>query len=189
MISYLSGKIILKKEKYVVLDVNGVGYKVFISQKTLPKLPEKGFPLKVFCFLSVRENAMELFGFLDEKELELFEVLENIRGIGPRTALEISSLGSLEKIRERVLKQDETLFEGIPGIGKKKAMAIILELSGKIKQISKEKKPAVSDEAEEALVNLGFSRPRAKETLKKVSKEIKETEERIKEALKILGRG
>ncbi len=204
MISYLQGKIILKKEKFIILDVNGVGYKVFLSQKALSKLPEIGKILnpsarlrvdaersrsiKVFCFLNVRENTMDLYGFLDLKELEFFEILDGIPGIGPKAALEISSLGPLEEIKEKILKQDEKLFQGIPGIGRKKAMTIILELSGKLRDISKEKKIPSTDEAEEGLVNLGFPRQKAKLALSKVSKEIKDSEQKIKEALKILGK-
>lgn len=187
MISYLEGRIISKKEKFLILDVNKVGYKVFLSKRTLSKLPEIGKPLKLFCFLKVKETALELYGFLNQKELEFFEILDSIRGIGPKAALEISSLGSLEEIKKRILSQDEKLFEGIPGIGRKKAAAIILELSGKIKDIFKEKKITEVDEAEQALITLGFSRQKSKEALSKISKDIKNTEQKIKEALKILG--
>jgi Holliday junction DNA helicase RuvA len=186
MISFLQGEIILKKEKFIVLDVNGVGYKVFLSQKAISKLPEIGKNLKLFCFLNIGENKLELYGFLDQKELELFQTLDSIRGVGPKAALEISSLGSLEKIKGRILSQDASLFEKIPGIGKKKAMAIILELTGKIKEVSK-KKEAKIDEAEESLVSLGFPRQKAREALKKIPKDIEDTDQRIKEALKILG--
>jgi len=188
MISYLQGKIIIKKEKFVVLDVNGVGYKVFISRKTFSKLPELGSSLKLFCFLNVKENIMDLYGFLDYKELEFFEILDNIRGVGPKAALEISSLGPLEKIKKRILSQDEKLFEEIPGIGRKKAMTIILELTGKIKDIPKEKKTIHVDEAEEGLIGLGFSRQKAKDALSKISGEVQSSEQRIKEALKFLGK-
>lgn len=188
MISYLEGKIILKKEKFIVLDVNGVGYKVFLSKKTLAELPEIGKNLNIFCFLNVRENSLDLYGFLDSKELEFFEILDSIRGVGPKAALEISSLGPLEKIKERIVSQDEKLFEGIPGIGRKKAMTIILELSGKIKDIPKEKKTAKPDETEEGLISLGFSREKAKAALLRVPEDIKDTEQRIKQALKFLGR-
>lgn len=204
MISYLSGVIIIKKEKFVVLDVNGVGYKVFLSQKTLLKIPEIGQNLnpstklridgepsrtiKLFTYLNVRENALDIYGFFDEKELEFFEILNAITGIGPKVALEISALGPLEKIKDRILAEDQKIFEGIPGVGRKRAMAIILELSGKIKDISlaRPKKETKIDEAEDVLVGLGFSRQRAKEALSRVSKDMA-SEERVKEALKNLG--
>jgi len=186
MISYLSGKIILKKEKFIILEIGGVGFKVFLSIKNLEKIKE-GETIKLFTFLDVKENSLNLYGFLDYKELEFFEVLDSIRGVGPKAALEISSLGPLERIKERILKNDEKLFEGVPGIGKKKAMAIILELSGKIKQINP-KKPEQGDGAEEGLVSLGFSRDRARQALKQIPGDIKDNEEKIKEALKVLGR-
>ena len=188
MISYLNGKIIIKKDKLIILDVNGVGYKVFLSKKTLAGLPEIEKSIKVFCFLNVKENIMDLYGFLNHKELEFFEILYNIRGVGPKAALEISSLGSLESIKERILSKDETLFSEISGIGRKKAMTIILELTGKIKDVSKEKKTDKVDEAEQGLVSLGFTRQQAKDALAIASKDIKDTEERIKAALKVLGK-
>jgi len=188
MISYLQGKIILKKEKFIVLDVNGVGYKIFLSKKTLSKIPEINQNFKVFCFLNVRENSLDLYGFLDSKELEFFEILDGIRGVGPKAALEISSLGPLEKIKEKILSQDEKIFEGVPGIGRKKAMTIILELSGKIKNVSQTKKIVEADEAEDGLIGLGFSREKAKAALSKISKDVKDSEQRIKEALKFLGK-
>jgi len=182
MIAYLRGEIILKKEKFIVLDVNGIGYKVFLSKKSLAKLPEINTPLKLFCFLNIKEDAMDLYGFLNCKELEFFEILDNIRGIGPKAALEISSLGSLEEIKEKILAK-QNIFEGISGIGRKKAMTIMLELTGKIKDISPDK-----DEAEEGLVSLGFPRTEAKYALAKISKNIKNSEERIKQALKLLAK-
>jgi len=188
MISYLNGKIIIKKDRFIVLDVSGVGYKVFLSKKTLARLSEIEKPLKLFCFLNVKENIMDLYGFLNHKELEFFEILYNIRGVGPKAALEISSLGSLESIKERILSKDETLFSEISGIGRKKAMTIILELTGKIKGISKEKKIEKVDEAEQGLVSLGFTRQQAKDALAISSKDIKDTEGRIKAALKVLGK-
>ncbi|MBZ9578017.1 Holliday junction branch migration protein RuvA [Patescibacteria group bacterium] len=190
MIAYLDGKIIIKKEKFIVLNVNGVGYKVFLSKKSLAKLPEIEKPLKLFCFLNVKENIMDLYGFLNYKELEFFEILESIRGVGPKAALEISSLGSLENIKERILSKDEGLFDGIPGIGRKKAMAIILELTGKIRDISKKSAftKVSADEAEQDLVGLGFSREKARAALARVPKDIKDAEQKIKQALKILGK-
>lgn len=185
MINYLSGKIILRKEKFIVLDVNGVGYKVFLSKKTFFQIPEIGKEISLFCFLDVKENSLNLYGFLTLEELEFFEILESIRGIGPKAALELSVLGPLERIKQKILEHDEKVFKGIPGIGQKRAMAIILELSGKIRNLSKEKTPT-PDEAEDALVNLGFSRSDAKEALKAIPKE-KSTEQRVKQALKTLG--
>jgi len=186
MISFLDGKIILKREKFVILEVAGVGYKVFLSRQTLLTLPEIGENLKVFIFQNVKEEALDLYGFLTYEGLEFFETLMDIRGVGPKSALDISDLGSLDKIKERILKQDEKIFEGIPGIGSKKAMTIILELTGKIKMLGNKKDSA--DEAESALMQLGFSKQQAKEALSGVPSNIKDPEQRIKLALKSLGK-
>jgi len=189
MISYLNGKIILKGPKtgvpkFIILEVNNIGYKVFLSQQNLFKLPEIGQNIKLFCFHNVKEDTSELYGFFTYDELEFFETLIDIRGVGPKAALEISALGPLEKIKDKILKQDENIFAGIPGIGSKKAMAIILELTGKIKTLGQ--KRGSSDEAEEALIKLGFTKQQAKDALGRVSS--KDPEERVKQALKFLGK-
>src|SRR3989344_153949 len=245
MISYLQGKIILKKDKFIILEVNNIGYKVFLSRQTLSRLgrgssipsesglrlpeiesainPVRNSPptgpsgaqtpleviesqsnsvknksltghsageisngVKVFIYHDIKEDKSDLYGFLTYEELEFFETLNDIRGIGPKAALEISVVGPLEKIKDKILKQDENVFAGIPGIGSKRAMTIILELTGKIKQLGQ--KSSSADEAENALVQLGFSKQQAKEALSHIASNIKNTEERIKLALKNLGK-
>lgn len=191
MINYLSGKIIYKAEKFVILDVNGVGYKVFVSAPTLLKISKEGGPLKVFCYLNVKENALDLYGFLAMEELDFFELLNDIQGIGPKAALKLSILGPLEKIKKEILAGNEKIFEGISGIGKKRVQAIILELTGKIKEaamVGQPRKAEKSDELEDALLGLGFPRQKVKEVLKEVPRDIKDEKERMKEALKRLGK-
>jgi len=185
MISYLSGQIIFKNNRFIILDVSGVGYKVFLSGRSLIKSPAVGEDLKVFCFLNVKENVMDLYGFLDYEELEFFKTLSSIRGVGPKIALEISALGPLDSIKDKLLdpKEREAVFANIPGLGKKRAMTIILELTGKIKDISVKSKE--NDEAEAGLLTLGFKSKEIKEVLKSLP-EAMPTEERIKEALKVL---
>ena len=184
MIAYLEGEIILKKDKYIVLKTGGVGYKVCLSKKALSILPQTGDSIKLYCFTNVKENAIDIYGFLTQEELEFFEILDSIRGVGPKAALKISSVGSLESIKEKILAKDEKVFENIPGIGKKKAMTIILELTGKIKEMSSSKE--LVDGAEDALVNLGFNRQESKQALQTIPKDLK-TEERVEKALKLLG--
>ena len=184
MISSLSGKIILKKEKFIIIEVANIGYKVFLSSQSMLKLPEIGSDIKLFCFQNVKEDTLDLYGFMTYDELDFFETLMDIRGVGPKSALDIASLGSLEKIKDRILAGDVKIFQGIPGIGTKKAMTIILELTGKINAMPKSKGP--QDEAETALIALGFSKQQAKGALEGVS--AKTTEERIKIALKNLGK-
>ncbi|MEK7124218.1 MAG: Holliday junction branch migration protein RuvA [Patescibacteria group bacterium] len=187
MISYLNGKIILKQDKFIILEVNDVGYKVFLSKKTMEKLTENAEAGKFFCFHNIREDASDLYGFLNYDELKFFEILMEIRGVGPKAALEIASLGSLAKIKDSILKQDEKIFAGIPGIGAKKAMTIILELTGKIKLLDGQKKTG-ADPTQEALMQLGFSKEQAREALGKVPSNVKDMEERVKIALKSLGK-
>lgn len=186
MISFLQGKLILKKDKFIILEVNNIGYKVFLSKKSILNLPEIGQNLKLFCFQDVRETALDLYGFFTYPELEFFEILNDIRGIGPKAAIELSSLGPLDRIKDRILSHDEKLFSSIPGIGQKKAMTIILELTGKITSLSKDKK-STGDDVEDTLVGLGIPRQKAKEAILKLPKEMKNPEDRVKEALKLLG--
>lgn len=186
MIAFLEGKIILKKDKFAIIEVAGVGYKVFLNRQTLLKLPEISGDVKLFCFHNIKEDASDLYGFLSYDELDFFEVLNDIHGVGPKAALEISVLGPLDKIRDKILAQDEKLFAGIPGIGAKRASSIILELTGKIMS-----KPASArgpvDAAEDTLIQLGFSRQQAKDALSRVPSDLK-PEEKIKQALKNIGK-
>ena len=188
MISFLDGKIILKKDDFVVLEVNGVGYEVFLSRNSLSKIPREDQNLKVFCYLDVGEKSLKLFGFLTFEDLEFFKILRSISGIGPKTSLEICGKISLAKMREEIKKGDEKIFEGIPGVGPQKAKKIILELSGKLKTSLPQKKENLEDEALSALINLGFQKTQAQKALSQVSEEIKDPEEKIKEALKILSK-
>jgi len=178
MIYYLSGNILTKKEKYLVVLVNNIGYKVFVAQKNLKKVSEKA---ELFCFLNVREKGMELYGCLSEKELEFFELLEGLKGIGPKVALEIAAIGDPEEVKKRIIDQEPTVFEGIVGLGAKRKASLTLELSGKVKQFENKK-----TEEEQALTSLGFSLKQSREALNKVDQKLS-PEEKIKEALKTLG--
>ncbi|MCK4355324.1 Holliday junction branch migration protein RuvA [Candidatus Parcubacteria bacterium] len=214
MIAYLQGKIILKKdlkrERFVVMNVGGKGYKVFLSKKvfTSPAIAlakagdesESNESIELFCYLYVRENIMDLYGFLSWEEREVFEMLIGISGVGPKAALEISGLGPLENLKKSIEAGDGKIFEGIPGIGRKRAGKILLELSGKIRDFGAPARPhtngigvggRANDGAEEdpcvdALVNMGFSKTQVIQTLAQIPKEEISEEERIKQALKIL---
>ena len=186
MIASLQGKITLRKKDFIVLEVSGVGYKVFLSEKTLNKIPQEGQDLNLFTYFHLKETAAELYGFLNPDELELFETLNGISGIGPKTATALASLGSLEKLKETIEKGE--LSGEIKGIGRKRAQKILLELTGKIKELEKPRKIIETDEELDALLSLGFPRQKAKDALSQVPKEIKDPQKRIKEALKFLGR-
>jgi len=185
MIYYLKGKVEFKGEKFLVIEVAGKGYKVFCSGKTLESLKE-GEDCKIYTFLYLREEkTFELYGFLTKEELELFETLNEISGIGSKTALTLTSFGSLEDLKKKMEKEE--FYQEIKGIGKKKGQKILLELTGKIKEISK-KEIVKQDEVLDTLVSLGFSRQKARECIERLPEEIRDTEAKIKEALKILGK-
>ncbi len=192
MIASLQGKIILKKKNFIILEVSGIGFRVFLSQKSLNRIAETDENLNLFTYLDVGERSFNLYGFLNYDELDLFILVRSISGVGPKAALEISSIGSSQKIKKEIDKGNEKIFEGIPGIGSKKAKKIILELSGKLKDFApiskKEKNDFSKDEAFLALINLGFPKERVKKVLSQIPKEIKRPEEKIKQALKILGK-
>lgn len=184
MIYSLKGKIELKGEKFLVIDTAGLGFKVFCSTSTLKKISE-GEEIKIFTSLYLREDSAELYGFLNKEELDLFDTLNGISGVGPKTAMMLASLGSLEKLKE--MMEAGKLPPEIKGIGQKRMQKILLELTGKIKEM---KVPEVdlADGTLDALISLGFPRQKAKDALIKIPEELSR-EEKIKRALKILGQG
>lgn len=184
MIHYLRGEIKFKSGKFAVAEVAGIGYKVFCSPETLKKLTV-GQEAEFFTHLHLKEDAMELYGFLISEELELFETLNGISGIGPKTALILASLGPPEKLKD--IMESGKLPPEIKGIGQKKMQKILLELTGKIKQIEISSKDAVADDALDALVSLGFSKQKAREALSRIPQGIEDTAKKVQEAIKILG--
>jgi holliday junction DNA helicase RuvA len=186
MINYIKGKVEMKGENFLTVENNGIGYKIFCSPPVLEKISEG--EVKIFTFLRLREETQELYGFLSREELDLFEVLNGISGVGPKTALDLSIFGSLDSLKKEIEKGG--LENKIKGIGKKRIQKINLELTGRIREerelfsAGEEK----SDDVAETLVSLGFSRQKAKEVLKKIPENIKRPEDRLKEALKIIGK-
>jgi len=192
MISSLEGRISLKAEKYAIIETGGVGYKIWCSEKTLSKIPQIGQSVKLFTYLSVKETGWDLFGFLTLEELELLELLILIPGIGPKTAANILSGASVEDLQEAIVLGDETILSRVSGIGKKVAQKIVIELKSKVKKLAKGSgdKFRVADDIEiiDALVALGYKIYEAREALKQVPETIKGVENRVKEALKRLGK-
>lgn len=191
MISYLEGKAIKITDKYIVLNVNGVGYKVFLSGSDLGKLQQSRENVKVYTHLHVREDDLEFYGFLTDAELEFFELLITISGIGPKAALNIISTDRPSVVAGAILREDVGYLTKISGIGSKTAQKIILELKDKVSKLSFkiESGGASPDiDAIDALVSLGWNAKEAREALRNVAREITGTEARIREAMKILGR-
>ncbi len=191
MIAYLEGKIIKKFQKSIVLLVGGVGYRLFTAESFLNRV-EINEGVSIFTHLNVKEDSLDLYGFESEFELELFELLISISGIGPKVALAIVSLDSPDKIAGAILREDFSYLSSVSGIGAKTGKKIILELKDKIVKLSfdAENAEGASSDSEvvDALLSLGYSQKDARDALRSVPREIKGIENKIKEALKILGK-
>lgn len=191
MISRLQGNLIYLDLKHAIIDINGVGYKVFISGETVEYLAgNTGKEVTLHTYLAVRENALDLYGFKDESSLSMFELLITVSGVGPKSALTILNVATPKVIEEAVIEEDTSYLTKVSGIGKKSAEKIVLELKGKFKGlegIGGEKKD-VSKEALviDALKTLGFDERTAREAVKKMPKDMA-TEEMIKKALREIG--
>jgi Holliday junction DNA helicase RuvA len=202
MLYSLSGKIIVKKSDFVVMETAGIGFKVAVSRRTSRDLPKVGKRAKLFCALSVSRDAIDLYGFSDEKELEMFEMLNSINGVGPKSALGILSSFPIERFLAVVSRGRSDLLAKSSGVGRKKAERIILELKDKIKyakaltnrrarmKLNEEALPLMEAdiEIEGALKELGYKRSEIIEALEKLPPKVRKTEERLKAALKFLSR-
>ncbi len=190
MIGSIRGKIILKDGNHLIVDVNGIGYRVLVSAKVLSQNHLDKVTL-LYTYTHVKEDALELFGFPEVADLKLFENLLGVSGIGPRTAMSIFSFLSREEIINGVLKGDTGVFTGIPRLGKKNAQKIIIELKSKFKDNSSfdlnGMDSSENDEVMAALKNFGFSSKEISNALKNIDSKIETSEEKIKLALKALG--
>lgn len=187
MIGSLKGKIILRTDKFLILETAGVGYKIFTSPDVLSKTGKAGGETSLWTHTHVREDTLELYGFLDREELEFFEMLITISGIGPRSGLAILSIASIETLRKAIGTNDTGYLTKVSGIGRKTAEKIIIELRDKIGEEKEGTSLKEELDALEALKSLGYSQLEAREALKKVSAEMS-TNAKIREALKIMGR-
>lgn len=185
MIGSLNGKIIFKTGKFIIIEVAGVGYKLNISPDTLSKI-QKEDDVFLFVHTHVREDALDLYGFLDHQELEFFEMLLNVSGIGPRSALAILSIASIDTLKKAIGTSDTSYLTKISGIGRKTAEKIVIELRDKIGEEKEGASLQIELDALEALKSLGYSQNEARDALKKVSAE-GDTNTKIREALKVLG--
>lgn len=192
MISYLEGKILDKNEKFFVISTTGgIGYRVFSHEGTLEKIPDIGQNAGIWTHLYVREDALDLYGFKDKDELDFFETLISISGIGPKSALGILEVAPVMSLKQAIVSEDETFFTKVSGVGKKTAQRLILELKTKLaKQITpiKGSDSAEMAEAMDALVSLGYKERDARKFLQEIPKDIKGVEAKIKAALKLLGK-
>jgi holliday junction DNA helicase RuvA len=189
MIASLTGTIVHRTEKYMILDVSGVGYKVYAVHDTMEYAAHTP---EVFLFIHtvVREDALELYGFRDENSLGLFEKLIAISGIGPRSALGVLAVAPIEQLRSAIISGDISYLTKVSGIGKKIAEKIVLELRDSIGTAVEVEHKGVHDDGEvmQALESLGFTNSQARTALQAISKDITGTDNKIKEALRQLAK-
>lgn len=194
MISYLNGKIINKGNSFIIIDVGSIGYKVFINSLLYSEI-NIGDELTIYTYQYVREDSLDLYGFKSSEELEMFELLLSISGIGPKSALGVLAIASIESIKGSIISGDPSLLTKVSGIGKRTAERVVLELREKIGQITDSRPQAedgsgsiASGDEIDALMALGYSMIQAREALRQVDVGIKDSGERIRQALKGLGR-
>ena len=199
MISYIKGTLEIKAKDYIVVDVGGIGYKIFMSETAINEL-EKGTEAKVFTYMRVREDDISLYGFLNNEELVTFELLISVGGVGAKSAITILSNITPSKFALAVITNDVNTLKKLPGIGAKTAARIILELKDKMKteqsieeNKNEEIKEAIvldnkANDAVEALCVLGYTRRDVEKVLSNIDTNKLTVEEIIKQGLKYLGR-
>ncbi len=186
MIGSIRGKITLKTDKCVVVETNsGVGYKVSISPDVLIKVNKLKDEVHFFIHTHVREDSLDLYGFLDIAELEFFEMLIGVSGIGPKGALGILSTTTIETLKTAIRTGDTGYLTKISGIGRKTAEKIVIELRDKLGKEIEGTSLREELDALEALKSLGYSQNEARDALKEVESNLS-TNAKIKAALKIL---
>lgn len=189
MIYTLSGTLSEKRDNFVILDVQGVGYRIFTPKSVLEKLPPAGNSLKFYCYMNVRENGTELYGFLSETERKMFELLTSVSGVGPKTAARVLDVASIEQVAGAIHAGQAELLTKASGVGRKTAERVVIELRGKMEGFADKdiaKTMELNVDITEALSNLGYSKSDAREALKKIDPELTKLEERLRAALKIL---
>lgn len=159
MIAHLRGRLTEKAPARIVVDVNGVGYEVFVPLTTFTALPDVGAEISIDIHTHVREDAILLYGFSTHRERLIFEKLVGVSGIGPRLAVTILSGGSVEGLVEAIKRNDLGRLTAIPGVGKKTAERVVLELKDKLREfIEVPERSAVEIDVSSALENLGYTR-------------------------------
>lgn len=189
MIGALRGTLLSKLPSGIIVDVQGVGYEVYVPASAASELPEPGAEKKVFLHIHthVKEDSIKLYGFPTQHEKQVFSTLLGVNGVGPKLALNVLSSLPGDAFRQAVESEDWAALSSVPGVGKKTAARIILELKQKLPSMSLSLKDAVFEDALSALQNLGYKKAEAQKALEKAGKNTDEgLEELLKGALKEL---
>lgn len=199
MFAYIKGNLEGKANNYIVIDVSGIGYKIFMSETAIENIGEIGDLVKVYTHYHVREDDISLYGFLTNEELRMFELLISVSGVGAKSAITMLSNISPSSFALAVISNDTVKLTKIPGIGAKTAARIILELKDKLKteetinnsKTNKEVREAIKDdnkvsEAISALQVLGYNRKEIEKAFEKLEKDTLSVEDLIRKGLTIL---
>jgi len=187
MIGSIKGTIVLKTDKFLVVEAVGIGYKLAVSPDILSSSKKIGEEIFLWVHTHVREDSLDLYGFLDYQELEFFEMLLSVSGIGPRSAIAILGIAPIDTLRKAISTGDTAYLTKISGIGKKTAERIVIDLRDKMGKEISGGSLQVELDALEALKSLGYTQSEAREALKNVSPD-GDTNTKIREALKTLGK-
>lgn len=177
MIASLKGVLQYKGLDRLVVEVGGVGYLVFVSAQTLAELPQLGEPIQILCHTHVREDALQIFGFQEPEEQQVFELLMLVSGIGPKLALTTLSGIPVRELVTAIATEDHARLQRIPGIGRKTAERIVVELKDRCAKLTHALSPQLASPASpvhevvDALVNLGYKRQVAEKVVTKVTQE------------------
>ena len=198
MFSYIKGILEVKNLNYVVIDVNGIGFKIFMSESAIQRLEETGNTVKIYTHMNVKEDDLSVYGFITNEELRMFELLIGVSGVGAKSAISMLSSITPSKFALAVISNDVKTLTKIPGIGPKSAQRIILELKDKLKTEEaiqtnniELKTSIVEDnkleEAVQALKVLGYTRQEIESVLAKIEVNTLTVEDIIRKALSFLG--
>jgi len=190
MIASLEGNIDLIRPTWVIVNVNGIGYKVSVGPELLSRLHE-GTKTRLFTYAQYREDSASLYGFDTVDELDLFELLISVSGIGPKAAMGILAAASIDKIRASIVNQDPTLLSSVSGVGKKTAEKVVVELKNKVgskASIFDNNTDGKAEEVYEALLGLGFKPTEAREALGSMPDDCVGAEKQLKYCLSMLKR-
>lgn len=189
MIGHLEGTVLKASAGFAILSCGGVGYKVAATKETLARL-RSGEQAALWIHLAVREDSLDLYGFLTEEEQRFFALLLMVSGIGPKSALAILDIATVETLRSAISGGNASYLTNVSGIGKKTAEKIILELRDKVGAAEVGSGAVLSgdEEALEAMRSLGYTLQEARDALRKVPAEITKPGERVREALKSIGK-
>ena len=190
MIGHLNGTVIYTEEKYIILDVSGVGYKVFVTNSTRSNIRTGQEEVSLWTYLVVKEDALDLYGFENIEDVDLFKLLISVSGVGPKSGLGVLNIAPVKTLVSAISSGDVSYLTKVSGIGKKSAQKIILDLKDKLGAIGGDDSLLQREDLDiiEALESMGYGAKDAREALSDIPTEITGTSQKITEALKLLGK-